>query len=262
MDERAFIQLSDRARRGETEAVLEACRQHQGLVLRAKGISGQRLLHEACRGGHLELARGLLDLGAVVDARVNNGVDALMNASSYGHAAVVTLLLDRGADPCSRNDYYTTLILAAEHDHLQVCLILLNRGADLMAVCNGVHTALTDYGILANPPLSNEIKEQRREQLRAAWEAGPHPTQVQRRRDERWARRWPFMFVLAGSVRPLAYRKALLLAAHPPVAPSAVIPAPVRRSRLTRAQLRRLYALNVGLVLSNEGLVRLIVSFI
>jgi hypothetical protein len=70
------------------------------------------------------------------------------------------------------------------------------------------------------------------------------------------------MFVLAGSVRPLAYRKALLLAAHPPVAPSAVIPAPVRRTRLTRAQLRRLHALNVGLVLSNEGLVRLIASFI
>ena len=104
--------------------------------------------------------------------------------------------------------------------------------------------------------------EQRREQLRVAWAAGPHPSQVQRRRDERWARRWPFMFVLAGSVRPLAYRKALLLAAHPPVAPSAVIPAPVRRTRLTRAQLRRLHALNVGLVLSNEGLVRLIASFI
>ena len=70
------------------------------------------------------------------------------------------------------------------------------------------------------------------------------------------------MFVLAGSVRPLAYRKTLLLDAHPPVAPSALIPVPVRRSRLTRAQLRRLHALNVGLVLSNEGLVRLIVSFI
>ena len=131
-----------------------------------------------------------------------------------------------------------------------------------MAVCLEGRTALTAYGVYAYPPISNEIKEQRREQLRVAWEAGPHPSQVQRRRDERWARRWPFMFVLAGSVRPLAYRKALLLAAHPPVAPSAVIPAPVRRTRLTRAQLRRLHALNVGLVLSNEGLVRLIASFI
>jgi len=264
MDNEAFNQLLDRARRGETEAVLEACRQHQGLVLRAD-VNGWRLLHLACNGGHVELARGLLDLGAVVDARDNGGFDALMIASNNGHAAVVTLLLDRGADPCSRNDDYTALYFAAESDHLQVCLILLNRGADLMAVCASLflgRTALADYGNFANPPPSNHIKEQRREQLRAAWAAGPHPSQVQRRRDERWARRWPFMFVLAGSVRPLAYRKALLLAAHPPVAPSAVIPAPVRRSRLTRAQLRRLHAVNVGLVLSNEGLVRLIASFI
>ena len=259
MDVAAFEQLLDRARSGETEAVLEACRQHQGLVLRAD-VNRYRLLHHACRGGHLELARGLLDLGAVVDARDIVGWDALMYASNNGHAAVVTLLLDRGADPCSKDDYETALHMAAEKDHLQVCLILLNRGADLMAMSHIGRTALSHYGNRA--PLSNEIKEQRREQLRAAWEAGPHPSQVQRRRDERWARRWPFMFVLAGSVRPLAYRKALLLAAHPPVAPSAVIPAPVRRTRLTRAQVRRLHALNVGLVLSNEGLVRLIASFI
>ena len=241
--------------------MLEACRQHQGLVLRADGI-GYRLLHHACIGGHLELARGLLDLGAVVDAREDDGWDALMWASGNGHPAVVTLLLDRAADPCSRNNNYTALTLPAVYDRLQVCLILLNRGADLMAVCAGGRTALTAYGTDADPSISNEIMEQRREQLRVAWEDGPHPSQVQRRRDERWARRWPFMFVLAGSVRPLAYRKALLLAAHPPVAPSAVIPAPVRRTRLTRAQLCRLHALNVGLVLSNEGLVRLIASFI
>ena len=261
MDNAAFNRSLGRAKRGETEAVFEACRQHQGLVLRAD-VGGYRLLHRACGGRHLELARGLLDLGAVVDPRDNDGWDALMCASHNGHAAVVTLLLDRGADPCWRNDDYTALCLAAWFDHLQVCLILLNRGADLMAVFYGGYTALTGYGIYANPHLSDEIMEQRREQLRVAWEAGPHPSQVQRRRDERWARRWPFMFVLAGSVRPLAYRKALLLAAHPPVAPSAVIPAPVRRTRLTRAQLRRLHALNVGLVLSNEGLVRLIASFI
>ena len=102
MDNAAFEQLLDRSQRGETEAVLEACRQHQGLVLRANVI-GWRLLHCACGGGHLELARGLLDLGAVVDARDNDGWDALMYALHHGHPAVVTLLLDRGADPCSRN---------------------------------------------------------------------------------------------------------------------------------------------------------------
>jgi hypothetical protein len=147
--------------------VLEACRQHHGLVVRADMV-GWRLLYCACIGGHLELARGLLDLGAVVDARAIHGYDALMCASRFGHAAVVTLLLDRGADPCSRNDRFSALYMAAKYNHLQVCLILLNRGADLMAVCQYGPTALTHYGIGANSPLSNEIKEQRREQLRVA----------------------------------------------------------------------------------------------
>ena len=166
MDVAAFQQLLERAERGETGAVLEACRQHQGLVLRA-GMDGNRLLHYACLGGRLELARGILDLGAVVDARNNGGWDALMGASNNGHAAVVTLLLDRGAHPCSRNGLVTALYLAAEHDNLQVCLILLNRGADLM-VRFDESNALMRYGFYANPPLSNEIKEQRCQQLLAA----------------------------------------------------------------------------------------------
>ena len=255
MDNAAFEHLSDRAGRGETEAVLEACRQHQGLVLRAGG-GGSRLLHRACIGGHLELARGLLDLGAVVDAREVHGWDALMCASRVGHAAVVTLLLDRGADPCSRNDDYTALYLAAMYDHLQVCLILLNRGADLMAVCYGGRTALTLYGVNANPPLSNEIKEQRREQLRVAWEAGPHPSQVQRRRDERWARRYPLMNVLTGNgFRPLAARRLQLEMERLALGSEMPPPEPLDTPQKLHAHL-------LGQVLSNAGLVRSIVSYL
>ena len=186
MDVLAFNQLSGRARSGETEAVLEACRQHQGLVHRAT-MSGDRLLHFACKGGNLELARGLLDLGAVVDARTDGGWDALMCASrdgQKGHAAIVTLLLDRGADPCSRNAYATALCIAAMYDHLQVCLILLNRGADLMAVCDEGCTALTHYGSKTFQHYNKKTNEQLCQKLREAWAAGPHPSQ-------RWARRWP-----------------------------------------------------------------------
>ena len=256
MDDAAFGQLLDRARtRGETEAVLEACRQHQGLVLRAS-VNGNRLLHYACFGGHLELARGLLDLGAVVDARCNVRWDALMCASHYGHAAIVTLLLDRGADPCSRNDYYTALYLAAWYDHLQVCLILLNRGADLMAACVGGSNSLTCYAIHANPRPSDEIKEQRREQLRVAWEAGPHPSQVQRRLDERWAPRYPLMNVLTGcGFRPLAARRLQLEMDRLALGSEMPPPEPLDTPQKLHAHL-------LGQVLSNAGLVRSIVSYL
>ena len=38
----------------------------------------------------------------------------------------------------------------------------------------------------------------RRASLVVAWEAGPHPSQVQRRKDVRWARRWPMMVAAVG----------------------------------------------------------------
>ena len=52
------------------------------------------------------------------------------------------------------------------------------------------------------------ILEERPEALRVAFAEGPHESQVQRRRDDRWARHWPLMLVLAGSgFRPLEARR-------------------------------------------------------
>ena len=124
-------------------------------------------------------------------------------------------------------------------------------------------TALSHYALYAIPPLSEQVKNQRRLILENAFAEGPHPTQVQRRRDERWARRWSLMCVLTGcDLMPLAYRKAQLLVLNPPLPPAAVIPPQRRRVRLTRAQIVAERARLMGLVLSNEGLVRLVVSYL
>ena len=122
-------------------------------------------------------------------------------------------------------------------------------------------TALSHYAHNANPHLSEQVKNQRRLILQNAFAEGPHPSQVQRRRDERWARRWSLMCVLSGcDLMPLAYRKAQLLVLNPPLPPAAVIPPQRRRVRVTRAQIVAERARLMGLVLSNEGLVRLVVS--
>jgi hypothetical protein len=66
--------------------------------------------------------------------------------------------------------------------------------------------ALEIYGRDSYPRLEPAILEERREALRVAFAEGPLETQ--RRRDERWARRWPFMLVLVGSgFRPLEARR-------------------------------------------------------
>ena len=48
------------------------------------------------------------------------------------------------------------------------------------------------YGSYADPRLSEETEEEHKAALLDCFRKGPHPSQVQRRKDENWARRWPF----------------------------------------------------------------------
>ena len=109
-------------------------------------------------------------------------------------------------------------------------------------------TALEWWGeYKRNPPLSPAVLASRRAKALAAFRAGPHPREVQRRKDKRWARRWAFVQVAVGhGFQPLAYRRALLEAAALP--PSAVIPSQ-RISGKTRAQRAVRHAYLLGRVL-------------
>ena len=102
-------------------------------------------------------------------------------------------------------------------------LLRLSRGEDrgatmtVLAGTGELKTALDMRGRYVNPHLSDEELEQRREEMRAAFAAGPHPSQVQRRRDENWERRAAFVSVLVLSgLQPLAARREQLAAAALP----------------------------------------------
>jgi hypothetical protein len=221
-------------------------------------------LHAASLGGSEGLVRELLDRGANLHSLGFGGWTALHYAARGGHVAVATLLLNRGINlHALSTSSYTALHVACYKDHLDCAVLMLSRGSDLMARNIHGRTALSQYAYYVNSPLSEQVKNQRRLILQNAFAEGPHPSQVQRRRDERWARRWSLMCVLSGcDLMPLAYRKAQLLVLNPPLPPAAVIPPQRRRVRVTRAQIVAERLRLVGLVLSNEGLVRLVVSYL
>ena len=80
-------------------------------------------LNWAAESGRLAVCRHLLDRGAAEkDA-------ALVNAASNGHAPVVALLLDRGADIHTREE--APLGSAAQEGHAETVALLLDRGADI-----------------------------------------------------------------------------------------------------------------------------------
>jgi len=250
MDNQQFDQLRVQAEEGQTDVVLAAVDAEPGLVTRA-GMEGWTLLHEACGGGHVDLARGLLDRKANIHQRDNGGCDALMWASYNGHVPVLVLLISRGADVNARcNAGQTALANAALNDNLPACLYLISQKADLLSVNNDGRLVLEGYCDWVNPRPTPAVLEQRRALLQHAYDEGPHP-------NARWARRWPFVMVLVCyGFQPTAARRAVLLALNPPLPTNVKIPPIVMR---TKAQ-RRAY-LNMK-VFGHEGIWRIIASYI
>ena len=83
MNEQQFKQLLGRARRNEAPAeIIAAVELEPGLVTRGSEGNGQTILHNACHGGHVDLARDLVDRKADVHQRSTFRHDALMWASN------------------------------------------------------------------------------------------------------------------------------------------------------------------------------------
>ena len=219
---------------------------------------GNTAIMAASGGEHPGLVNELALLGANVHALVEYGWDALMIASRPGYTVVCSVLLGHGAVMTTRDvNGWTALHLSADKGHLQVSLLLCSKGADLMAVNKNGRTPLQLYGSHATSPLSEETKDEHRAALLDCFRKGPHPSQVQRCKDENWARRLPFMLVMTGcDFKPLLARQLALLLLSPPLPPDVKIP-PIEIA--TEAQKRAF--LNMA-VFGHEGVVRLIASFL
>ena len=248
--------LRDAATQGTIERV--GALLDQGVFVNSRGGNGWTALIRAAARGHREIAALLLDRGANVNAKTSSRDTPAIWASSGGHLDTLQLLVSRGADIHHRSQAETSsLLYAALWDHLPVCEYLLSLGADLMAASDTNQTAYSDYGRwaklahyggYANYILSPETKALRIATLEACWAAGPHPSQVQRRRDERWARRGPLITVLAEhAYRPLQLRAQAIALAAAELDPSEAVV--VQTSRMQD-------------VLRDEGLVRYVVSFL
>ena len=105
----------------------------------AKDEAGITPLYLASEGHYpkdCSIHRLLLELGADVNARANNGWTPLHNASTYGNPEVVCVLLERGADINARAEDDSTPLHRAScssNETLEVVRLLLENGADAKA---------------------------------------------------------------------------------------------------------------------------------
>jgi TonB family protein len=89
-------------------------------------------LHDAVKSGDVEKSRDLLDRGAEVNGRDNDGMAPLCLAAAYGRAPVAELLVRRGADINAKcREAFTPLHLAAWNEHEEIADLLLKQGAEV-----------------------------------------------------------------------------------------------------------------------------------
>jgi hypothetical protein len=91
-------------------------------------------LVEAAKKGDLAVVKMLLDKGADPKSKEKDGATSLMYAAVEGHLAVARLLLDKGADVNARDSAgWSPLIGATLGNRLAVAELLLEEGADINA---------------------------------------------------------------------------------------------------------------------------------
>ncbi|ONK65081.1 uncharacterized protein A4U43_C07F33410 [Asparagus officinalis] len=88
----------------------------------------------AARKGEVKAAGRMIERGAAVNGRDQNGWTALMRAGFKGRAEVMKALLEKGAEVDARDEEgYTALHCAVEAGHVDAVEVLVKRGADLEA---------------------------------------------------------------------------------------------------------------------------------
>jgi ankyrin repeat protein len=111
----------------------------------------------ACKNGHVEIAKLLLNRGAEINTQDIVGCTALMAASTSGHVAIIQCLLGKAAKVNIQDgNGWTALIWAANYFQTECALLLLKKGADVSIKDKFGRTA-KDYSKKAADLLQNKV---------------------------------------------------------------------------------------------------------
>lgn len=131
-----------RSRKRKSTTQTHGAEETPSSVGRGEELSGSALL-EACLLGRIGFVETLLELGASVDVRSEEGDTPLILAAVQGSCTVINRLLDKGADIDARNWHgLTALMEAAFWGNAEVVKTLVQRGADVHARDSQGRTAL------------------------------------------------------------------------------------------------------------------------
>jgi ankyrin repeat protein len=125
--------LSHLAEQGDEVIILASLLASDKLDINSTDSSGRTPLSWAAGRGHEAVVTLLIDKGAELETKDKLGRTPLSWATEKGYEVVVTLLLDKGAELETKDNIFSEapLSLAAKIGHEAVVTLLLERGAEL-----------------------------------------------------------------------------------------------------------------------------------
>jgi len=103
----------------------------KGANIHEKDNDGMTPLHFASQNGHTETATMLMETGADIYEKYKNGSTAIHFASQNGHTETAMMLMEKGANIHEKNnDGRTPLHFASDKGHTETAMMLIEKGSD------------------------------------------------------------------------------------------------------------------------------------
>ncbi|KAL8691052.1 MAG: hypothetical protein Q9218_003636 [Villophora microphyllina] len=138
------------AQNREDDATIALMLLEHGANINARGEQGRSALQVATAAENVNVMKFLLDHSALIDAQSNNGTTALYTAAQMGHVSAMQILLSHGANTMIADIRgFTPLHTVVKGNDLQMVQMLLGAGAHVDVPANDGRTPLDmafEYG--------------------------------------------------------------------------------------------------------------------
>jgi ankyrin repeat protein len=123
------LSIHQRCFNGEVEAVQHFINDHHN-KLSEKDEDGRSLLHWACSGSHVSIAKLLLDARIIRNIQDDSGMNELMVAASVGSLDICKMLIKEVKD-CVNSQGRSSLFFCCSKGHFDILKLLVENGSDV-----------------------------------------------------------------------------------------------------------------------------------